>query len=826
MDTVTVAPEYQIVIPEHLPELLVIAPGDEVARPGHYSKAPASKGIPRHTRWGIERMISSMTRLTPRNAWVLAFLTQWAACCAIAAGPSIVREGDAIRIKAGVLERVIRVSAGNVATEDLTVSGTPLIAGRADELSFRITRAEPNRNPLELPVYSGGPALNVAEAKSNDTDALKVSGKGKPETKPAAGQLRWIDERAFSATSWRHCFDLTNVTVTTPRPGAQRLIIRARSLKDPLLAGVSVNLIYEVYDGFPVIRKWVEIHNNGANWLKLDHFLTDDIKLGNGFARRVPLTPSERGASSSIIAFSQADNNKGIIVASEVPSALRVISPHGASGYNPEHFEWVVGPAESFVSEPSFLYGFSGEVIKTASAESIPLDRAVEDGFKTFLREHLEISPARLQIPAPIWCSWSNFGHRIDDVLIREQADIAAKCGFATVQIDDGWQKDRLGITPDAKTFPDFGATCDHIRSNGMRLGLWVSCFRSPDAGDFKALPSAAIAPEVRRLDGLAMSFASPWNQYYANDLVFLHDRYGATYFKQDFSNIQFGDLAVGHHSRTRKESLLRGLRGLLESQALLRHLAPDVANEITHEIYWGTPGTPCDLAALKHVSLYHIPPNDYSGCGHFKERPGPAWSKYNPDTLRTELVKGCMNARNRFYDHRGLPLECVEYYGAATVNWQGSLTPQVQDRQICSWLMGSPSVFAGDLASLTDENIARYRSRFDILKRLEATYGIYRHFQYSGVPSPTDTDWHWWGKLDRHGCGAVVILRGSGGEDRRGINIPWVDPARTYRVAGLFDGKDFGTFTGKQLQNGALSIALPHLGQEILELSGLPESR
>ncbi len=739
---------------------------------------------------------------------------------AAAADPSIVTDGDAIRIKAGVLERVIRVSGGDVATETLTVSGTPLIACPADELSFRITRAEPNRNPLELPIDSGGPALNVAEAKANDTDALKVSGKTKTEPKPTAGRMRWIDGRTFSAASWGRCFDLTNVTVTQPHTGTQRVVIRSRSLKDPMLAGVSANLIYEVYAGYPVIRKWVEIHNNSANWLKLDNFLTDNLKLCNGFVRDAELTPSERGATSSIVAFSQADNTKGVIIASEVPSALRLITEHGAAGYNPEFFEWVVGPAESFVSEPTFLFGFNGEAIKTASAESLPLDRAVEGRFRDFLGEHLGISPARARIAAPLWSSWTNFGHLINDALIREQADIAAKCGFAVIQLDDGWQQDRLGITPDAKTFPDFDATCDYIRSKGMRLGLWVSCFRSRDAGDFKALPDAAISPEVQRLDGVAMSFASSWNQYYANDLVYLHDRYGVTYFKQDFSNIQFGDLAAGHQSRTRKESLLRGLRGLLESQTLLRKLAPDVANEITHEIYWGTPGTPCDLAALKHVSLYHIPPNDYSGCGDFKERPHDGWSRHGVEALREQLIKGCLNARNRFYAHRGLPLECVEYYGAATVNWEGSLTPHVQDRQVCSWLMGAPTVYAGDLASLTEENIARYRSRFDILKRLDANYGIYRRFQYSGVPAPTDTDWHWWGKLDPRGNGAVVVLRGSGGNDRRSVNIPWVDPAKSYKVTALLDPLELGTFTGKQLQAGGLTLSLPLFGQEILELS------
>ena len=737
---------------------------------------------------------------------------------AMAAESSIVREGEVIRLKAGVLERVIRVTAGNIATEALTVSGAPMIDSRANELSFGISRANPNRNPLELLSNSAAAAVRLTEAKADDTDALDVSGTEKP--KDADGQLAWTDARSFSAGSWGLCFDLTNVTVTAPKSGTQRVVIRARPLKDPMLTGLSVNLIYEVYEGFPVIRKWVEFHNNSANWLKLDSLLTDDIKLGDRFGAGLPLTPSERGATASIIAFSSADPTKGVIVASEVPSALRSISEHGASGYNPEYFEWVIGPAESFVSEPTFLCGFSGEVVKTPSAESLPLDRTVEGGFKDFLREHLGIPVVQTQLPAPLWCSWSNFGPLLTDAIVRQQADIAARCGFVTMVLDDGWQQGRLGTQPNQTTFPKFGETCEYIRSKGLRLGLWVSCFRDPDADDFKALPAAAVAPEVRRLEGVAMSFASSWNHYFPNDLVSLHDRYGATYFKQDFTNIKFGDLAAGHLSRTRKESLLRGLRGLLESQSLLRHLAPDVANNISHEIYWGTPGTPCDLAALKSVSHFHIPPNDYSGCGHFKERPGPGWIKYTPETLRAQLVKGCMNARTRYYAHRGLPLECAEYYGAATVNWQGSLTPQVQDRQVCSWLMGAPTVYAGDLASLTDENIARYRSRFDILKRLEATYGIYRRFQYSGVPAPTDTDWHWWGKLDSRGCGAVVVLRGSDGNDQRSINIPWVVPTATYQLTSLLAPKELGAFTGKQLQTGELILTLPRLGQEIIELS------
>jgi hypothetical protein len=736
-----------------------------------------------------------------------------------AAGRYAIRQtGDRIVLSAGVLEKTLEVAGGKLTGKGLAVEGAPLLAADSDEVSLRIARAEPDRNPLEV-TTAGGHAIHVKEDQADGTDALAVdTRKDSKDTR----QVAWKDELALAGKTWQGCFNLSNAAICSPAPGVSRLIVRVRSLADPLLAGVSINVIFEIHAGHPAIRKWVEIRNNGSHWLRLSDLVTDDLQLAPAFRNQTLLTPSERGAGASIVAFSHTDERRGLIVASEIPSALRLIQPSGASGYNPEHFEWILGPAETFESEPTSVFAFSGDIIQTPSARSLPLDRAVEDGFQQFLKHVLGISPAQQEIPAPQWATWSNFGPEVTDAIVREQAGIAARCGFALFELDDGWQRGRLGKDPDLQRFPDLCQTSQYIRSLGLRLGLWVSCYRDRDADDFKALPDAASVPEKGRVNGLAMSFASPWRHYLANDLLLLHDLYGATYFKQDFTNIKFGDLAAGHDSRTRKESLLRGLRGLLESQAVIRRLAPDIANQVTHEIYWGTPGVPCDLAVLKVATLYHIPPNDYSGVGHWKKRVGAGdeWASYDPVTLRAQLVNGCFNARNRFYAHRGLPLECIEYYGAATVNWKGSLTAAVQDRQVCSWLMGAPLVFSGDLASLSGENIKHYRQRFDLVKRLQRAYGIYRHSQFSGVPAPTDTDWHWWGKLNAAGRGAVVVIRGSAGSEEQVVNLPWVRPDKNYSVSALFGGNPPLRYSGKELQDGALKLKLPKLGQEILELN------
>jgi hypothetical protein len=484
-------------------------------------------------------------------------------------------------------------------------------------------------------------------------------------------------------------------------------------------------------------------------------------------------------------------------------------------GYTPGWFEWVLGPGETFTTEPVFLYAFSGPVTRTVSATSRPLDRALEGPYMNFLRQRIGIAADSAPLDVPIWISWAQFGPSVNDKLIRQQADVAAKAGFVMFQIDDGWQRGRLGTEPDTRKFPDIEDTWRYIHAKGLKLGLWLSSIRDAESKDLKAFPDGRSVPLIRRSRGYCMAFTSPWRQYYMDDLVDLHQRWGVDYYKQDFSNPIYGDGAEGHEGRTLRDSILRSLRRLLEAQDEMRRHAPNLILELTHEIYWNTPGVGSDLAVLEHASRYHMPPNCLIGLP-----PKKSQSK-SVEAIRKELIENCFFSRQRFFENRGLPLYALEFYGAATASYKGSLTPEIQDRQVVSWLLGAPSVYSGDLASLSEENVARYRQCFELLKRLQADYDIYRNFQFSGVPVPTDEDWHWWGKLGSKG-GAVVVVRGSGGKAERKLNIPWVQPGTKYQLTALFANKPLGTFTGKRLQAGALTLALPKLGQEIIELKPL----
>lgn len=727
-----------------------------------------------------------------------------------------------ITIRAGILQRTLSINGATLRTDKLSLNGISLLDHQSSELSLSVHLAEPNVKPIGIRDTAKTEITQLATEKTW-SDALQIDGK----SDFVRQAVRWVHPEQLRAESWNNQFDHLGYSISQPQTGVTRLTLRARTLQATRQAGLTITQYYEIYEGHPAIRKWVEISNSGSHWLKIDDLLLDNSQIRQEYRSLVDLTPSEFGASTSTRSFGNTQQTAGVIVGSEVPSALRRLDSTGRTGYASAYFEWVIGPQETFLSEPVFLYGYAGPVVKTPSGLSTPLDRTVERSFQDFLRRIIGVLPATSLTHTPLWCSWSNFGALIADTSMRRMATLASRIGFKGMLLDAGWglsEDPSNGATPttrpDPAKFPDFLATCNAIRAEKLTLGFWVTSYRNPKISrDFEVIPDGYSLPRVRRGDGLAMSFASPWRTFYASDLLDLRDRYGVTYFKQDLTNIQFGDIAYNHDSRTHKESLLRGLRGLFDALDQVRQASPEVVQELTHEIYWGTPGTPCDLAALKHSLAYHIPPNDYSGSGPRKKRYTPAWPD-NPDSLRAKLLEGCFNARTRVYAYRGLPLYGIEYYAAATVNHRGSLSAEVQRRQVCSWLMGVPSVYAGDLASLTEENIRVYRQCFDLIDELQRKYFIYSHFQFSGVPAPTDTDWHWWGKLNEAGEGAVVVLRGRGGQPQRVVNIPWVLPDKRYAVRLRFSGRELGTFSGQNLINGQLSLKLQPYSQEIIELT------
>jgi alpha-galactosidase len=101
----------------------------------------------------------------------------------------------------------------------------------------------------------------------------------------------------------------------------------------------------------------------------------------------------------------------------------------------------------------------------------------------TFAWPSLGQQPADLAPTPPMgWNSWNHFGHRIDDKIVREQADAMMssgmkKAGYTYLVIDDTWegQRDAQGFIHPNSKFPDMKALADYVHSKGLKLGIYSS---------------------------------------------------------------------------------------------------------------------------------------------------------------------------------------------------------------------------------------------------------------------------------------------------------------------------------------------------------------
>ncbi len=112
---------------------------------------------------------------------------------------------------------------------------------------------------------------------------------------------------------------------------------------------------------------------------------------------------------------------------------------------------------------------------------------------RSFLRDTVKIPDnARL----PLYSSWYNFHQEPEQDLLEKELELAAKIGFKTFILDDGWQfegnntgdYDKCGDWHVAEDkFPDFKSFCDKVHSLGLKMLVWFPVpFAGFDSNDYK----------------------------------------------------------------------------------------------------------------------------------------------------------------------------------------------------------------------------------------------------------------------------------------------------------------------------------------------------
>ena len=86
------------------------------------------------------------------------------------------------------------------------------------------------------------------------------------------------------------------------------------------------------------------------------------------------------------------------------------------------------------------------------------------------------------QTPPMGWNSWNYFGHKVDDKVIRQTADLLVAtgmkdAGYIYVNIDDTWEgtRDANGLLHTNSKFPDMKSLADYVHSRGLKIGIYSS---------------------------------------------------------------------------------------------------------------------------------------------------------------------------------------------------------------------------------------------------------------------------------------------------------------------------------------------------------------
>src|SRR6202790_3023023 len=96
--------------------------------------------------------------------------------------------------------------------------------------------------------------------------------------------------------------------------------------------------------------------------------------------------------------------------------------------------------------------------------------------------ECLAQTPAVAETPPMGWNSWNYFAGKINDAIVRAQADAMVSsgmrdAGYVYINIDDTWEADRdaQGVIRTNSKFPDMKALADYVHGKGLKLGIYSS---------------------------------------------------------------------------------------------------------------------------------------------------------------------------------------------------------------------------------------------------------------------------------------------------------------------------------------------------------------
>jgi len=423
---------------------------------------------------------------------------------------------------------------------------------------------------------------------------------------------RWGREFAFQADTagftgaGTPAWELAGAETRDLSPAGKQLAIKLRAKAKPLEVTVS----YSVYDGHPVVRKWIAITNRGGEPVTLSRLVSEAANLTPGLSNDLQVSafygtqPREifftGRVDDAAIAVRCSRTGEGFFVMNEAPGYLK--RTEVAASWNPGlevmydsdlfPFERRIEPGETFTSAKSSVAFF-------VDGQGMADPRWVVPSYtsKVLLKKGVDYQPPW------IYNTWEPFERGINESITRDLIAATARMGLDVFTIDDGWQADYGDNAINLQSFPK---GLDEIQAlvekNGLRLGLWVPLAAiSPNTAVYREHPEWLC----KERDGkpkftgtmagaqAVMCLASSYRQVAAKRISELIGRYHLRYIKVDLTTVfnTYGEApgcyASSHDHKTWAESLERIYEGIQYVTDRIYRDHPEVLLDLTFEL-WG----------------------------------------------------------------------------------------------------------------------------------------------------------------------------------------------------------------------------------------------
>lgn len=579
---------------------------------------------------------------------------------------------------------------------------------------------------------------------------------------------------------------------------------------------LKVKIIYQLFEGLPIIRKRLEIQNTGKDKVMIE---SPDIEIidysgsfincwvMNDYARQKSLGQFIGTSYDPVVLVHHYGARRGIILGNEAPGVMKRTSTF----LEPRLL--AIGLTHSDDTFPFRKWLDSGETWESTWAFSglyrdtdNPYD-VLNETVSDYVRKHLGTRLSQIdERPVFVYNTWEPFRLDINEKLIYELVDAAAECGMEEFVIDDGWQTEYGDWDIDKKKFPNgLKPVFDYIKSKGMKPGVWISI-----AGASAKSNVIKEHPEwlVRKANGdpiylhsdddmtygqtiYSMCMTSGWQNYIRDVIMNLIKEHGLQYLKGDFAvasgayttdKTRSGCHATNHPHADRNESLLEMYQATWQLFDDLHKEAPDLFIDCTFE----TMGAfqLIDLDMCKHAEgnwlSNFLEPAPY---GSFRVRQMAWWR--TPVIPATALVIG-----NQRVDDPEFELSLKS-------------------------LIGSLPIVLGDPRKLSSEERARVKKWGEWLRKMEDEHQIMLFRQdLPGFGEPMDGAWDGYQRIntESNSGGIVGIFKNNTNIEEQFVTIKYLDPKASYQIFEAPGREIIAIMTGKELREKGFKVKLSKL--------------